>query len=142
MFKRLIFLGLVAGILSGIASLIYRHVYNSSLGGDFSLIVQTAAIIIASVIGCVIASVGYYYFYKWLKRRTDAVFNLVFVIFCLITTVSPFAVKLPLTISSPELFPGMVVPMHLFPALAWLTLRPWFLKSSAQFSVESANRVG
>jgi magnesium-transporting ATPase (P-type) len=136
MFKRLIFLGVFAGLLSGIVSLIYSHFYNLSLGSDFSAVVKSSAVMISSVIGCVIASVGYYFFYKWLKRRADAVFYIVFVVLCLLTLIPPFAFKLPLTISNPELFPGMVIPMHLFPPLAWLTLRPLFLKSSAQFSGE------
>jgi len=28
----------------------------------------------------------------------------------------------------PELFPGLVVPMLFFPALAWFTLKPLFIK--------------
>jgi hypothetical protein len=136
MFKKLIFLGVASGVGSSVASLLYQHLYNSSLGSDFSMIVQTSGIIFASFIGCVLASVGYFFFYKWLKRKTDAVFNLVFAIFSLATLISPFAVKLPLTVSTPELFPGAVVPMHLFPVLAWLVLRPLFLKSSAELSNE------
>jgi hypothetical protein len=31
-----------------------------------------------------------------------------------------------LNIGSPELFPGLVVPMMFFPALAWLTIQPVF----------------
>ena len=128
MYKRSLSLGLVSGVLSGLASVIYQHVYNAVVGADFSNIVTIVAIIVASIIGCSLAAVGYVWFSKWFKTKANQVFNLVFVVFCLLTLVSPFAFKLPLTVQSPELFPGMTIPMHLFPALAWLTLHPFFFK--------------
>ena len=130
MYKRSLFLGLVSGVLSGLASVIYQHAYHAALGADFSNIVTIIAIIIASIFGCILASIGYVLFSKWFKTNADQVFNLVFVIFCIATLVSPFAFKLPLTVQSPELFPGMTIPMHLFPPLAWLTLRPFFFKNA------------
>src|SRR5215212_10280747 len=42
---------------------------------------------------------------------------------------APFAMKLPFDIETPELFPGLIVPMHFFPALAWFTLKPLFIRS-------------
>jgi len=128
MYKRSLSLGLIAGVLSGLASVIYQHVYNAALGADFSNIVTIIAIIAASTFGCLLASSGYVLFNKWFNTNADQVFNLAFVIFCIATTVSPFAFKLPLTIQSPELFPGMTIPMHLFPPLAWLTLYPFFFR--------------
>ena len=128
MYKRSLSLGLTAGVLSGVASVIYQHVYNAAVGADFSNIVTIVSIIVASIIGCSIAAIGYVWFSKWFKTNANQVFNLVFVAFCMLTLVSPFAFKLPLTVQSPELFPGMTIPMHLFPPLAWLTLHPFFFK--------------
>jgi len=128
MYKRSLSLGLVSGVLSGLASAIYQHFYYAALGADFSAIVTVSAIIIASIISSTIAALGYVWFSKWFKTNANRVFNLVFVAFSLITLISPFAFKLPLTAQSPELFPGMTIPMHLFPALAWLTLHPFFFK--------------
>lgn len=130
MYKRSLSLGVAAGLLSGLASVIYQHVYNTAVGADFSNIVTIAAIIGSSIIGSILAALGYVLFSKWFKTNADRVFNLVYVILCIITIVSPFAFKLPLTVQSPELFPGMTVPMHLFPPLAWLTLHPLFFKQS------------
>jgi len=128
MYKRSLSLGLVSGVLSGLASVIYQHVYNAAVGADFSNIVTIVSIIIASIFGCSVAAIGYVWFSKWFKSKANQVFNLVFVVFCILTIVSPIAFKLPLTAQSPELFPGMAVPMHLFPPLAWLTLHPFFFK--------------
>lgn len=128
MYKRSLSLGLVSGVLSGLASVIYQHIYNAAVGADFSNIVTMAAIIVASIFGSSVAAIGYVWFSKWFKSKANQVFNLVFVVFCIITIISPIAFKLPLTVQSPELFPGMTVPMHLFPPLAWLTLHPFFFK--------------
>lgn len=124
MFKRLLLLGVSAGVLAGVASLVYQKVYTSSLGADFSKIASPAGIIAASVLGCLLASMGYWLINKWLQQKGDIVFNLLFSILSIASILAVFAVKLPLDVESPELFPGLTVPMHFFPALAWYTLKP------------------
>ena len=130
MLKRLLLLGVVSGILAGIASLIYQKVYSTSLGVDFSKIAKPVGIVISCVVGCLIAALGYWLLNKWLKNKTEIVFNFLFVILSFATIVGAFAAKLPLDTTSPELFPGLVRPMHFFPALAWLTLRPLFFNTN------------
>ena len=51
MFRKLLLLGIVAGVLAGLTSLIYQKVYTTSLGVDFSKNVMPAGIVIASVVG-------------------------------------------------------------------------------------------
>jgi len=129
MFKKLLLLGAVAGLLAGIASLIYQKVYSASLGDGFTTIVKPVSVIAANVLGCLIAASGYMVLYKWLKDRGEIVFNFVFTILSFASIVAPFAAKLPFDIEAPELFPGLVIPMHFFPALAWFTLKPLFIKT-------------
>ncbi len=95
---------------------------------DFSNIVNIISIFVSGTIGSTLAAVGYALFTRLLKNNTDRVFNPAYVIFCIFTIVSPFAFKLSLTVQAPELFPGMAVPVHLFPPLTWLTLRPFFFR--------------
>ena len=128
MFKRSLLLGIVSGLLAGIVSLIFQHVYTKSLGADFSFIAKPVGIVISTTIGCIIAAVGYWLMDKWFKAKGEIIFNFVFVILSFATILAAFAVKLPLTVDSPELFPGMVIPMHFFPALGWFTLKPLFIK--------------
>ena len=130
MFKRLIFLGVVAGLLAGAASLVYQKVYTSSLGADFSKIVSPTSIFAVSMLGALLASLGYWLIHRWLKQKGDIVFNLLFSVLSIVSILGVFAMKLPLDVESPELFPGLAVPMHFFPALAWFTLRPLFVKSN------------
>jgi hypothetical protein len=129
MFKNSLALGIVAGLLAGIAGVVYARIYHTSLGADFSKVVSTIRIITASVIGGVLAAIGYTLLDKWLKSRGEIVFNLIFTLISFATLLAPFAVKLPMDLEAPELFPGMVIPMHFFPALGWYTLKPIFIRS-------------
>src|ERR1700723_2103834 len=129
MFKKSLALGIVSGLLAGIAGSVYAHVYHQSLGADFSKVASTVRILAASLFGGVLAAIGYTLLDKWLKSRGEIVFNLVFTLISFITLLGPIAVRLPRNIDTPELFPGMVIPMHFFPALAWFTLKPLFIRS-------------
>jgi hypothetical protein len=128
MFKRLLLLGLISGLLAGVAALIYQKIYVNSLGADFSAIVKPVNVIIVCTLAGLLASTGYGLLTKWLPRAGEIIFNFVLVILTFASILGPFATKLPLDIEMPELFPGLTVPMHFFPALAWFTLKPLFIK--------------
>jgi hypothetical protein len=128
MLKKLLLLGVVSGLLAGIASVIYQRVYTASLGADFSKIAMPVGIVVSSVIGCVLASFGYWLLDKWMKGKADFLFNLIFAVLSFATILGPFAAKLPMTVDTPELFPGLTIPMHFFPIVGWLTLKPAFVK--------------
>jgi hypothetical protein len=128
MFKKLLLLGLVSGVLAALAALIYQKIYVNSLGADFSTIVKPANIVIVCILAGLLASIGYGLLTKWLPRAGEIIFNFVLVIITFASILGPFATKLPLDIEMPELFPGLTVPMHFFPALAWFTLKPLFIK--------------
>jgi ABC-type branched-subunit amino acid transport system permease subunit len=131
MFKRALYLGIVSGLLAGIAGLIYAHVYYSANEADFSKVVTTVKIISATLFGGILAAVGYTVLVRTLKTRGEIVFNLIFTLISFASLMLPIAYKLPLTIDPTELplFPGMVIPMHFFPALGWYTLKPLFIKT-------------
>jgi drug/metabolite transporter (DMT)-like permease len=129
MFKKSLALGIVAGLLAGIAGVIYAHLYYTINEADFSKVASTIRILAASLFGGVLAASGYTLLDKWLKTRGEIVFNLVFTLISFISLLGPIAVRLPLNIETPDLFPGMVIPMHFFPALAWFTLKPLFIRS-------------
>lgn len=129
MLKKLLILGVVSGVLAGIVSLIYQKVYASSLGDGFTGVATPLYIMVSCTLGCVIAAIGYFLLSKVLKSNTEAVFNLLFTVITFATILGPIAAKLPLDTEMPELFPGLAIPMHFFPALAWFTLKPLFAKS-------------
>jgi ABC-type branched-subunit amino acid transport system permease subunit len=129
MLKKSLALGLISGLLAGIAGVIYAHLYYTINEADFSKVASTINILAASLFGGVLAAIGYTLLDKWLKTRGEIVFNLVFTLISFISLLAPIAVRLPRNIDTPELFPGMVIPMHFFPALAWFTLKPLFIRS-------------
>jgi len=128
MFKKALLLGIVSGLLAGIAGLIYAHLYYSINEADFSKVAPTIRIIASSLAGGVLAAIGFTILNKWLKRNGEIVFNLLFSIISFASLLMPIAYKLPTSLETPELFPGMVIPMHFFPALAWFTLKPLFIR--------------
>jgi hypothetical protein len=128
MFKRLLLLGLVSGILAAVAALIYQKTYYKLNEENFSPIVKTANVLIVCTLAGLLASVGYGLLTKWLPKAGEIIFNFVFVIITFASIVGPIGYVLPLTYEHPELFPGLTVPMHFFPALAWFTLKPLFIK--------------
>ncbi len=131
MFKKALFLGIVSGILAGIASVIYSRVYSNSTGASFFKVASPTSMLLASLIGGILAAIGYWAIIRMLRKNGEIVFNLLFVILSFATMLPAFGVKLPLDMSEPELFPGMVIPMHFFPVLAWLTLKPLFFRQQA-----------
>jgi hypothetical protein len=130
MLKKLLLLGSVSGIMAGIASMVYQTVYAKSLGTGFPTIVKAPGIFISCLIGGLLAAFGYFLLNKWLKGKGEIVFNLLFMVLTFASILGPFATKLPLDIEMPELFPGLTVPMHFFPALAWFTLKPLFVRAN------------
>ena len=130
MVKKLFFQGISAGILSTIACIIYNRIYFFATEVDFSKLVNIPALIGINVLACMLAAAGYWAFNKTLKKNADILFNLSFTILSFASVIFPISVSLPLSIKNPELFPGLTVPMHFFPALAWFTIQPLFMKET------------
>jgi ABC-type branched-subunit amino acid transport system permease subunit len=128
MFKRSLVLGIVSGLLAGIAGVIYAHLYYSINEADFSRVASPIRIVTSSLAGGVLAAIGFWFLDKWLKSKGEVVFNLLFSLLSFASLLTPIAYKLPTSLDTPELFPGMVIPMHFLPALAWFTLKPIFIR--------------
>jgi len=133
MFKKAFLLGFLSGLLAGIAAVIYQKVYAASLGADFATIAKPLNIFLTTILSGLIAAVGFWVTNKWLTNKGEIVFNLLFAILSFASILPAFAFRLPTTVEMPELFPGLVVPMHFFPALAWFTLKPLFIKTYAPY---------
>ena len=127
MLKRLLFLGLVSGILANyciraLPAVVHTYRRRGLFGRG-----QTRGDCHPEHHRLLIASLGYFALHRMTKRNTDVIFNLVFVILSCVSLLGPIKAKLPLDYDRPELFFGLLVPMHLFPVLGWLTLRPLFV---------------
>lgn len=129
MLKKLLILAVVSGILGAVACLVYQKVYAESLGDGFKNIVTLQKIFAACIGANIVAAIGYFLLSKVLKGHTEAVFNILFAVITIATIVFPIGYKLPLDVEMPELFPGLAIPMHFFPVLGWMTLKPLFAKN-------------
>lgn len=130
MFKRCLLLGIVAGLLAGLACIIYAQVYKGAMGTDFSQVVKPVGMVAACLFGTVLSGIGFYLVDRWMKTKGEIVFNFILVTLSFASILGPFATSLPLDVEFPELFPGFAVPMHFYPALAWFTLKPLFIKAT------------
>ena len=128
MFKKALILGIVSGLLAGTAGLIYAHLYYSINEADFGKVASSIRIVAGCLAGGVLAAAGFWSLNKWLKDKGEIVFNLLFSILSFASLLTPIAYRLPRELETPELFPGMVIPIHFFPALAWFTLKPLFIR--------------
>ncbi len=130
MFKKIFFQGITAGVLSAVACIIYNRIYFFATEVDFSKLVNIPVLTSINLLACMLAATGYWALKKLLKKNADIFFNLSFTILSFASVIFPISISLPLDIKNPELFPGLTVPMLFFPALAWFTVRPLFMKET------------
>jgi hypothetical protein len=126
MFKKIFLHSLSAGILASVAGIIYNRIYFFATETDFSGVLNTAGITGLNIMVCVAAGMVYWVFLKWLKKKGEIVFSFLFSVISFVCVIIPISITLPLKVQSPELFPGLAVPMVFFPAMAWYTVRPLF----------------
>ncbi|PWU00033.1 MAG: hypothetical protein C5B52_09690 [Bacteroidetes bacterium] len=126
MFKKLFYQGICAGLLAALAAIIYNRIYIFAFETNFSKIVNLGSMIGSNLFADLLAAIGYFICLKWFKKRADVIFNFAFTILSFASIIIPMSMTLPLDIQNPEMFPGLTVPMHFFPALAWFTVKPLF----------------
>ena len=125
MWKRFLLQGLVASILSSVAANIYNSVYSTAFNVDFSKVLNSLGIISACVFGCILIALGQLLLFKWKGEKLFGIYNLLVTILSFASIVGVLGFKLPLDIESPEMFPGLAIPMHFFPALAYFAIAPF-----------------
>ena len=128
--KKIFIHGIIAGVLAAITSLIYCSLYQSTLGVSFDKIINIGSIFGSSIFGCVLISAAYSILFKFKKENLQGILNVIIVVLSFASIIGPISMTLPLDIEFPEMFPGLAVPMHFFPALAFFTLSPFFKQSS------------
>ncbi|HXP50850.1 MAG TPA: hypothetical protein VN922_12895 [Bacteroidia bacterium] len=124
--KKTFLHGIVSGTMAALAAIVYSNIYQNALGTDFHKIINIGSLAGASIFGCMLMAIGYYLLERFNKENLKGVLNLVIAIVSFASIISPIGANLPLDIKNPELFPGLVVPMHFFPALAFFCLVPFF----------------
>lgn len=127
-FKLTLIRGLVTALAAAVACVVWDKIYYFAMMTDFSAIINYGSIIGANVFAGIIMAIGYFLITKYLKKNGVLVFNILLATLSIASFYGPLSTALPLDIMAPELFLGLAAPMHLFPALAWFTLEPLFVK--------------
>ena len=124
--KKIFLHGIIAGVLAAIAGIIYFNIYQNALGAAFNKVVNPGAISGACIFACVLMSVAYMLLERFNKQKLYGWLNVLIAVLSFASIISPISMSLPLDIKNPELFPGLVVPMHFFPAMAYFCIAPFF----------------
>ncbi len=129
--KKTFLHGIVSGIMAAVAAIIYSGIYQNAEGTDFHKLINIGSMTGASLFGCMLMAIGYYLLERFNKENLKGLFNIVIVVISFVSIINPIGMTLPLDIKNPEMFPGLVVPMHFMPALAFLCLVPFFKNKKA-----------
>jgi hypothetical protein len=128
MFKQLFIRGIVTAIGASLACIVWDKIYFFAMQADFSQIINVGSILGANMFAGVMMAIGYFLLTKYVKKHGVLIFNILLSVLSIASFYGPLSTTLPLDIMFPELFLGLTAPMHLFPALAWFTLEPLFVK--------------
>ena len=130
MFKKHLYHGITAGILSGFACYVFYTVLKDEFMYDFSQIISTMNLFGACIFGTMLASVGHYISLKFVPIYGEIIFNLLFALFVFASLISPMKFKLPLDFDEylTAIFPTYAMTMHFFPVIIWYAIRPFFVK--------------
>lgn len=95
---------------------------------DFESVLSPIAVASTSIFACMLMTLGYMFLFKMRKMKWKGAMNLLILLFSFLSIFGPIAFTLPLEFDYPELFPGLAIPMHFFPAMFFFALHPFFEK--------------
>jgi hypothetical protein len=130
MFRKIFLHALLSAALTAFAALIYNRIYFFATEVDFSKVLGVRKLIAFSILISMMAASLNYVMVRVFKKSGGIIFNFLFSIISFTGVMIPISISLPLDVHSPELFPGLAVPMVFFPAMAWYTVNPLFLKKN------------
>jgi hypothetical protein len=128
--KKNILHGIIAGSLAAVAGIAYQMVYENALFLDFSSVINPGSIAGASFFGCMLMALGYWLLVRINKPILKGWLNVLVATLSFLSILGPLSMSLPLDVEFPEMFPGLAIPMHFFPALMFFGLFPFFTNST------------
>ena len=126
--KKSLIHGIIAGILTAVAGIAYQRVYEDALFLDFSTVINPGSVAGASIFGCMLMAIGYELLERFKKSNLKGWLNVLITVLSFLSILGPLSMSLPLDIEFPEMFPGLAIPMHFFPAMIFFGLNPFFTK--------------
>lgn len=130
--KKGLLLGVTSGIVAGGVSMLYNKVYSDAFYIDFNSVLNATGMFTACMIGCVLMALGYVIAARLKRPLLIPILNVLYCILSFASIIGVLSFKLPLDVEFPEMFPGLAVPMHFFPALSFFALVPFFWKHESR----------
>jgi hypothetical protein len=127
--KKSLIHGISAGILTAVAGIVYQRVYEDALFLDFSTVINPGSVAGASIFGCMLMAIGYGLLERFNKPNLKGSLNVLITVLSFSSILGPLSISLPLDVEFPEMFPGLAIPMHFFPAMIFFGLYPFFTNS-------------
>lgn len=124
--KHLLWNGAISSLFASIAGVVYFEVYQYLMLTEFNSVVNWGSILGASTMGCLLMTLGYWAGSKFSVPRFIGWLNIIYTTLSFASIIGAMDASLPLDLDFPELFPGLVVPLHFFPVLAFFTFQPFF----------------
>ncbi|WP_148230547.1 hypothetical protein [Chitinophaga pinensis] len=121
--------GIAAGILSGLAAFFYHRIYTEVVEVSFARLVSPQSIFSACLFADMLIALFCYTIRSFFKKDMEILTSILVAGSTLLSMIIPFMVSLPLDMEKPELFPGLVIPMQLLPALAWFVVKPFSIRN-------------
>jgi hypothetical protein len=133
MIKKYVYFPLSAGIFASLVTVLFSFAYESAtaIEGEQLVSLREAIpmnhLILAPIIGCLLASVGYFQAKRLMPRIGPFIFYFVFAGISIFTCFGIFTVyglheEIIYTIY------GYAMPMHFFPFLSWVTFKTLFFQ--------------
>lgn len=123
---KLFALALLSSVLASAGCIIYSAIYKQAFYVDFSAVVGNSNMIAACSVGTILMTLGYKLGLAWKGAKVFGWLNVLYSLLSFASIAGVLGFNLPLEIEGPELFPGLVIPMHFFPVLAFFTILPFF----------------
>jgi|TARA_R110000737_G_scaffold352891_1_gene400897 uncharacterized membrane protein len=124
--KKYLAHGVLAGLLSALAAIIFQYIYQEAMFLDFSSVLNSGSIIGSCMLGCMLMAIGFWGIEKINKPKLKGWLNIIVIVLTFLSILGPLSMTLPLDVEFPEMFPGLAIPMHFFPALIFFGLDPFF----------------
>ena len=123
---RMLLSAAIASAVAAFFSLSWNMLYSEALLVDFSKPVSILAITVGSIFGTTLLFAAHFFAIERFGNKAERWLNVLIMLLTFVSTLSCFAYTLPLETKRPDLFIGLVVPMHFFPALSFWALLPFF----------------
>lgn len=136
LFKRSLYLGILAGLLSALGCVVYTvFIWKDQYQLDYFQLISWWNLLASCMLGCLLAALGHWAAIRAMPKYGEFAFNMLFSMLTFASLLGPIGYTWPVDVTDEiqmltEYFAFYAMPLHFFPALVWFTLRPLFFSTT------------